>query len=73
MNKILVLGLGNGWYWQFFWQLEDVVWELDLIVLIEQVMDVEMILALGVSFIFVIIVNGKVFFDGKINFIWVEF
>ncbi|KGE86735.1 MULTISPECIES: thioredoxin family protein [Phaeodactylibacter] len=67
MNKILVLGLGNSRHRQLFRQLEDVVRELDLTAPIEQVMDVETILASGVSSIPAIIVNGKVFFDGKTN------
>ncbi len=67
MEKILVLGLGNNRHRQLFRQLEEVVQELGLTAPIEQVMDVETILASGVSSIPAIIVNGKVFFDGKTN------
>lgn len=67
MNKIIVLGLGNNRHRQLFRQLEDLVSELDLTAPVEQVMDVETILASGVNSIPAIIVDGKVFFDGKTN------
>lgn len=67
MDKIIVLGLGNSRHRQLFRQLEVVVQELGLAAPIEQVMDIETILTSGVSSIPAIIVNGKVFFDGKQN------
>lgn len=67
MNKIIVLGLGNSRHRQLFRQLEDVMQELGIAAPIDQVMDVEAILASGVNSIPAIIVNGKVFFDGKTN------
>jgi hypothetical protein len=67
MNKIIVLGLSNNRHRQLFRQLEAVVGELDLTAPVEQVMDVETILASGVSSIPAILVDNKVFFDGKTN------
>lgn len=65
MRHISILGLGNSRHKQLSSSLYAVMQELGWAVDVEQVMEVDQIIASGVASIPAIVIDGKVVFDGK--------
>lgn len=67
MRQISILGLGNSRHKQLSSSLYAVIQELGWAADVEQVMEVDQIIASGVASIPAIVINGKVVFDGESN------
>lgn len=65
MKTIQVLGLGNNRHRQLTHLLEQELERMGLAIPVEQVMDIEVILASGVDAIPAVLVGGQVVYDGR--------